>query len=177
MRGALPDLASPHPLVETLPALYREDAFAQGLCLGLDASVAPLLSVLDNYPAYLDLATTPEDMLAWMAHWLGFEITSDLPVARQRELLQVASATHGWQGTPRGMQLAIEVVFGISVRVQDSGGATWSSEPLAQIPGRPVSEVVIVIEQGTVSEKEIETINAFVETLKPAHVRHRLEVA
>ncbi|MGB3764874.1 MAG: phage tail protein [Ornithinimicrobium sp.] len=175
MRGALPGLANPHPLGDTLPALYRDDAFAQGLCLGLDECVAPLLSVLDNFAAYLDLATTPEDMLTWMAQWLGLQITGDLPLTRQRELLQAATAMHGWQGTPRGMRLALEAVFGISVEVRDSGAATWSTDPLAPLPGNAAAEVVVLIEQGSVNQEELATISAFVGTLTPAHVRHRVE--
>lgn len=176
MRGALPGMASPHPLGETLPSLYREDAFAQALCAGLDESLAPLLCVLDNFTAYLDLATTPDDMLGWMSHWLGLEITQDLPVARQRELLQVAAATQGWQGTARGIRLALEAMFGVTVQVRDSGGSTWSADPAAAIPGQSPAEVVVLVDQGAVGEEDLEAITAFVETLKPAHVRHRVEL-
>lgn len=177
MRGALPGLASPHPLGETLPSLYLQDAFAQALCSGLDESLAPLLCVLDNFAAYLDLATTPDDMLTWMSHWLGLTVTQDLPVARQRELLQVAAATQGWQGTSHGIRLALEAVFGVTVEIRDSGGSTWSPDPATALPGQSPAEVVVLLEQGSAGEEDLAAITAFVQTLKPAHVRHRVEFA
>ncbi|MGB3686929.1 MAG: phage tail protein [Ornithinimicrobium sp.] len=177
MRGALPGLASPHPLGETLPALFQDDAFAQAMCQGLDETLSPVFAVLDNLAAYLDLATTPEDMLVWMSQWLGLQISQDLPIERQRELLRVATEMHGWQGTTRGMRLALEAVFGIAVEVRDSGGSTWSSNPQAALPGEADASVEVVIDPGAVTEEQLETINAFVDTLKPAHVRHRLTTA
>ncbi|MGB7424269.1 MAG: phage tail protein [Ornithinimicrobium sp.] len=177
MRGPIDNLVSPHALGETLPAMYRDRLFVQQLCAGLDETLAPVLAVLDNLPAYLDLSTTPEDMLAWMSQWLGLNITGNLPVARQRELLHVATEMHGWQGTARGIRLALEAVFGIEVEVSDSGGSTWSSDPDTALPGEGVASVMVRIPSGTVSEEDLEAITAFVQTLKPAHVRHQVQVS
>ena len=52
-----PARVSPHPLGATLPALYLDDVFAQNLCASLDEVLAPAISVLDCFPAYLDPRT------------------------------------------------------------------------------------------------------------------------
>ena len=56
------------PLGAILPSMNREDPFAQQLCAGLDEVLAPVVMSLDAFPAYLDLATAPADMLRWLGH-------------------------------------------------------------------------------------------------------------
>ena len=74
MRGMVAELASPHPLVDTLPSMLREDSFAGGLCGSFDGLLAPVLLTLDTFADYLDPATTPEDMIPWLAQWLGLGV-------------------------------------------------------------------------------------------------------
>ena len=78
MRGMIPELLSPHPLTETLPSLLREDPFAESLCASFDELLAPAILSLDTFVPYLDPETTPDDMLPWLAQWLG--LGSDLDV-------------------------------------------------------------------------------------------------
>ena len=61
MRGTVDGSPSPLPLAATLPAMLREDPFAQQLCAGLDEVLAPVLLTLDGFAAYLDVATAPQD--------------------------------------------------------------------------------------------------------------------
>ena len=95
-----PARISPHPLGATLPALYLDDVFAQNLCASLDEVLAPVISVLDCFPAYLDPRTAPPDMLDWLASWTGLLAARKLPVARRRRLVARAAALHAWRGTP-----------------------------------------------------------------------------
>ena len=76
-----PARVSPHPLGATLPALYLDDVFAQNLCASLDEVLAPAISVLDCFPAYLDPRTAPPDMVDWLASWTGLLAARKLPVA------------------------------------------------------------------------------------------------
>ena len=69
-----------------LPRLLREDVFARELCAGLDEVLAPVLLSLDSFAAYLDPGTTPEDMLGWLARWLGVSSTRSR-AGGQRELI------------------------------------------------------------------------------------------
>ena len=98
MRGTVPGLASPHPLGETLPALYADDSFAQRLCQGLDEVLAPLLSTLDCLPAYLDPATAPAD-LAVVAQVLGY------PPDGSQDLVQ------DWRKAARQARAVMERLF------------------------------------------------------------------
>jgi phage tail-like protein len=176
MRGTVEGLISPHPLGDTLPGLYRDDRFTQDLCAGLDETLAPVLLALDNIPAYLDLATTPADMLPWLARWVGMAVDPGQQPERQRELLRTASELHGWHGTARGIQLAVEVLFGMPTEVIESGAAAWSMDPTARLPGEPVPAVVVQVSPTASQEVDLERLNAVVVAVKPAHVVHRVQV-
>src|SRR4051794_25978348 len=117
MRGTIAGLASPLPLADTLPAVLREDTFARELCAGLDEVLAPVLVSLDAFPAYLDLATTPDDMLPWLGQWVGMAVDPGADLHRQRRLLASAGELHAIRGTRRGIELAVEAALGLDVQV------------------------------------------------------------
>jgi phage tail-like protein len=176
MRGALEDLPSPHPLGQTLPSVYRTDRFTQQLCESLDGVLAPVISALDNFPAYLDLGTAPEDLLPWLAHWIGLVVDRGDDPVRQRELLRSTSELHGLQGTRRGIELAICALLGVRAEVVETGDARWSVDPRDALPGEPLPAVVVQVfpEPGQVVDEE--RLREAVAALKPAHVIHRVQV-
>jgi phage tail-like protein len=176
MRRELPGLPTPHPLVQTLPGVYQGHSFTQRFLGSLDEVLSPVVSTLDNLPAYLDVATTPDDLLPWMAYWIGMPVDAQLTAVRQREVLHAASRLHGWQGTRRGVELAVEAVFGHRTVVQETGGAGWSLDADAPLPGAPHEALVVQVfvpAGATLDERRLE---ALVTSLKPAHVVHRVEV-
>jgi phage tail-like protein len=177
MRATLPGLVSPHPIALTLPGIYQGQSFLDRFCGALDEVLAPVLGTLDNLPAYLDVSTAPADLLPWLAYWIGMPVDPGQRSQVQREVLRNASRQRGWQGTARGVRLAVESVFGCRVEVQESGGATWSLDPGARLPGEPTVSVVVRVfpEPGrTVDERRLEML---VELLMPAHVTHRVELS
>jgi phage tail-like protein len=176
MRRDLPGLPTPHPLVETLPGIYQGHSFTERFLASLDEVLAPVVSTVDNIAAYLDVATTPDDLLPWMSYWIGMPLDAHLTAVRQREVLHAASRLHGWQGTRRGVELAVEAVFGHRAVVQETGGAAWSLDADAPLPGAAREALVVqlfVPEGTTVDERRLD---ALVTSLKPAHVVHRVEV-
>jgi phage tail-like protein len=176
MRGQLAELPTPHPFAPTLPGLYQGAAFVERFCSALDEVLAPVLCTLDNLPSYLDVATAPEDLLPWLAAWTGMTLDPGQPRERQRALLRQAVALQGIQGTPRGIELAVEAVFGLRAEVQETGAATWSMEADASLPGEPLQAFVVQVfatEGQPVDEQRLDLV---VSSLKPAHVVHRVEV-
>jgi len=176
MRGRLTGLPSPHPLTRTLPAIYQSQSFTERFCGALDDVISPVLSTLDNLAAYIDVTTAPEDMLPWLSYWIGLPADAGLPPARQREVLHTASRLHGWQGTRRGVELAVESVFGFRTEVTETGGASWSQDANGPLPGlpRPAMVVRVHVPRGGVVDKR--RVDALVTSVKPAHVVHRVEV-
>ena len=176
MRGALGQLPSPHPLGQSLPSVYRTDQFTQQLCESFDEVLSPVISALDNLPAYLDLGTAPEDLLPWLAHWIGLAVDRGDDPVRQRELLRSTSDLHGWQGTRRGIELAISAQLGVRAEVVESGGASWSVDARDSLPGEPLPAVVVQVFPVAGQEIDEERLKDAVAALKPAHVIHRVQV-
>jgi phage tail-like protein len=174
MRGTVPGLASPHPLGETLPAIYADDRFAQRLCRGLDEVLAPVLSTLDCLPAYLDPATAPADMVEWLASWVGGAIPPGMPDVRRRQLVAAAARLYVWRGTLSAIRTIVELSSGQTPEILESGGTSWSMDPHAALPGRPEPELVIRLRAGPEVDQRrlIALIGAFV----PAHVPWQLEL-
>lgn len=176
MRGTVSGLPSPHPLGMTLPGLYRDDPFTQALCAALDEVLAPVVSVLDNLPAYLDLSMAPEDLLPWLTRWVGIAVDPALPGHRQRELLRAAASLQGWQGTARGIELAVEALLGVDVEVLETGAAAWSTDPGAALPGSPGAQVLVRVDAPPGAATDPELVETVVAAVVPAHVVHRVEI-
>ena len=82
----------------------------------------------------------------------------------------------GIQGTPRGIELAVEAVFGLRAEVQETGAVSWSMDADAALPGEPLQAFVVQVfatEGQPVDEQRLDLV---VSSLKPAHVVHRVEV-
>jgi len=176
MRGEIAAMASPHPIAPTLPGLFHGESFVERFCTALDEVLAPVICTLDNLPAYLDVATAPEDLLPWLSAWTGMIIDPGQSRERQRSLLRQAVALQGIQGTPRGIELAVEAVFGLRAEVQETGAATWSMDADAALPGEPLQAFVVLVfapEDRAVDELRLDLV---VSSLKPAHVVHRVQV-
>lgn len=176
MRGLLPGLASPYPLGQTLPALYRDDYFTQNLCSGLDEVLAPIVATLDSLPAYLDPATAPDDMLGWLAGWMGVVLDGHQTAERQRELVQVGVELLQWRGTARGVRAAVGALFDGPQEIIESGGASTSTEPGSRLPGNAQTELVVRLGVSDTEGFDVRRLDALVEIAKPAHVPHRVEV-
>jgi len=176
MRGTIAGLSSPVPLADTLPSVLREDPFARELCASMDEVLAPVLLTLDAFPSYLDLTTAPEDMLPWLAQWLGMTIDQSQDLSIQRGLLGSAGELHATRGTQRGIQLAIEAALGVPVEVAETGGATWSEMPGGDLPGEPRPAVTITVRPGPGQQVDPDRVEALVASVTPAHVLHQIVI-
>jgi phage tail-like protein len=176
MRALVPGLLSPHPLGPTLPAIYQDDDFAQRMLSGLDAVIAPVYSVLDNFAAYLDPAITPEDFLAWLAGWVGIVLDESWDQARRRAIVARAVELYRMRGTAAGLAGQVEIQTGGAVEIMENGATAWSVDPGGAMPGSP--EPLVVVRVMVPDPKSIDAIklDALVASAKPAHVLHRIEI-
>ncbi|RFU18906.1 phage tail protein I [Geodermatophilus marinus] len=175
MRGTLPGLATPFPLGPGLPGLYQDDDLVQRLCAALDEVLAPVVTTLDCLPAYLDPATAPADLVDWLAGWVGVAL-DDVPPARRRRLVATAAVVHRRRGTLRGVREALTAWFGVAAEVTESGGAAWSAEPGAALPGSAEPFLLVRIRVADLATVDVRRVDALVAAVKPAHVPHRVEV-
>lgn len=176
-RNALPGLASRHPLGERLPALYATDGFAQRFVAGLDTVLAPILSTLDNMPAYFDPRLTPEDFLPWLASWGAADFDPEWPAELRRRAVALAVELHRWKGTRRGLADRLWLYLGVRVRIRDGAGAIWSDRPGTMLPGEVVEEAVVQVWADTPGRPvEADRVAALVSEVCPIHLTCTVEV-
>ena len=86
-RGLVRSVISPHPLADTLPALFQGDDFTRRFVSAFDAALAPIFVTLDNLTAYLDPWLAPDDFLEWLGGWFGLILDEGWSIERRRAVL------------------------------------------------------------------------------------------
>lgn len=173
MRGTTTDLETPYPLASFLPAVLQEDALLMRFTAAVDLLLAPAISALDCIAAYVDPALTPPDYLGWLAGWVGAELDETWPVELQRTVIGSAVELHRGRGTLEGLRQQLALIVNGAVEVTDTGGVSWSTEPVddpgPQVPPR----VTVVAWSNTIGRA---ALSAAVDAAKPAHVAHEVRV-
>src|SRR5256885_944232 len=136
-RGLVKMLISPHPLANTLPALFQEDDFTQRFISAFDAALAPIFATLDNLPAYLDPWLAPEDFLEWLASWFGMALDESWSLDRRRALVAKAFDFYRMRGTAGGLQAQLELLTGGTIELHETGGMGAPTPARAALPGLP----------------------------------------
>ena len=176
MRGHVPDLGTAHPLLDSLPGIFQEDDWTIALTQAIDESLAPILGTIDNFAAYLDPALAPDDMLDWLAGWVGIELDETWPVERRRALIALAMQLYRKRGTRGGLAMHVRLLATGDVEVTDSGGATWSRTPGSAAPGDASYTMTVKVAKRRKGALDVARLDAIIASAKPAHVAHKLEI-
>ena len=177
MRGLVEDRAAPRSLIDSLPGIYHEDDVARSLTGVFDDALAPVVSTIDNIPAYLDPALTPDDFLDWLAGWVGILPDETWPVERRRAIVALAVQLYRKRGTAAGLAMHIRLLGAGEVEVKDSGGATWSKRPGSKPPGDASYSLTVKVTPPKKGKLDPAKIDALVASAKPAHVAHKVTLA
>jgi phage tail-like protein len=135
-------------LRRAVPAVYQEDPLFLELCHAFDELIAPLVSAMDCFAAYLDPWLAPDDFLPWLADLVGCApLPPDTVAARER--VAGAVVTYAERGTPTAVRIAAARAAEVPddcVHLDDSGGTRWSTAPLAvhDWPGGPARINVLI---------------------------------
>jgi len=175
-RGLVRRLISPHPLGESLPALYQEDDFTQRFVSAFDAALAPIFAALDNFPAYLDPWLAPEDFLEWLGGWFGIVLDESWSPARRRALVSRAFEFYRMRGTASGLKEQVEVLTGGAVDLHETGGVSSSTTAGAALPGSPNFALLVRVTLDDPAAINLTRLDALVMAAKPAHVTHKVEI-
>lgn len=175
-RGLVRNLDSPHPLIDTLPALYQEDNFTGRLVSAFDAALAPVFATLDNLQWYFDPWLAPADFLEWLASWFGIAFDESWTIDRRRALVSKAFDFYRMRGTPTGLRAQIETLTGGTVELHETGGVTTSTTANAALPGSPNYAVLVRVMVDDPTSVNLKRLDALVSAAKPAHVTHKVEL-
>lgn len=147
MRGVIPELLSPVPVVTRLPAILQEDDFLNRALPAFDELIAPVYSTLDNLEAYVRPEYAPADFLVMLAGWVDVAVDEEWTEEQRRRIVADAAGLHRRVGTVGGIRDALRLAAGpgATVDVEESGGSSWSAEPGAPLPGSDDAGIDITI--------------------------------
>ncbi len=104
----------PHSLyLDFLPAIYREVDLIGRLLKIFEQAFEPTVDAFEAMWAYLDPLTAPESLLPFLAHWVGWELLSTIPLERQRYLIRNAISIYRWRGTKKGLRFYLHLYTGL----------------------------------------------------------------
>jgi len=176
MRGLVPNLPTPHPTGERLPALFQEDPFALGVCAGVDEVLAPIFATLDSLDAYVDVQLSPEDFLSFLARWVGIDTDEGWPVERRRALVSRAVDIFRQRGTVNGLRAHVGLLTGGVVEIAETGGCSSSETSGGSLPGESEPRMTVRVRVDDPAAVDERALDRLIADAKPAHVVHRLEV-
>jgi phage tail-like protein len=142
----------------------------------LDEVLAPVLSTLDNLPAYFDPRLTPDDFLGWLAGWVAIELDETWEADRRREAVAGAVDLLRKRGTALGLAAEVRLVAGADVEVVENGGTAWSLDPGSPMVGSPEPMLLVRVKTGDPGAVDLGRVERAVMAAKPAHVPHRVEI-
>jgi phage tail-like protein len=175
-RGLVGGLVSPHPLADTLPALFQDDDFTRRFVSAFDSALAPIFATLDNLPAYLDPWLAPEDFLDWLGSWFGIALDESWALERRRALVAKAFDFYRMRGTATGLRAQIEVLTGGKVEINETGGVSISTTVGAALPGSPNFALLVRVAVDDPAAVNTSRLDRLVAAAKPAHVTHKIQV-
>jgi phage tail-like protein len=167
--------------VAYLPAPYAADPFLGRYLMIVETILSSIEQTVDNLPYYFDPSTTPEELLPWLASWVGVELDENAPVEKRRRTLARAAGLYRWQGTRRalreqlqeytgqrplivenfdGLRLGGDAMLGVNTELGQSRPHTMHITALTDDAG--------ALDQGV--------LRRIVEAEKPVHVGYTLEV-
>lgn len=164
-----------------LPALYSESEFMGRFLMIFESILGPLEGMIDNMASYLDPALCPEELLPWLASWMGLEVDDSWPVERRRELVGSADNLFRWRGTRRGLREFLRLYAGVEPQInEDFGGIGLAGvHELGQntvLGGGNQHVFTVTFEVDDADTINVDGVRRIIEAEKPAHAGYILRV-
>ncbi len=172
-RALIPGLASPFPLRDYVPAMLAGDRVTNLFLDTFDEVLAPIISTLDCYSAYLDADLAPMDFVDYMSTWLLVSTEQGWTDSMKRQALANAVPRSRWRGTTQSISDRVTELFAGTCKVTDSGNVSTANEfedpstwPASNSP--QVTVTFTPTKGATVKESDIRTA---LQSVLPAHVQ------
>ena len=177
-RRDVPGLQSPFPLRTQNPPMLQDDPSIVAFLDGLDELIAPVISVLDSFDAYLDPQIAPLDMVRYMGGWVLASMDDVWTEEIVRRDVSRAAYRAKWAGTERALHDRLVPYEVRDLTVVDPGGTMVETAPTDPSSWHDPDEFVVVLKvtPKTAGAAEIERIERIARTVVPAHVSVRVTV-
>lgn len=100
-----------------LPADLRDDPAVRSVVAAIDAMLAPLFELVDDFDKYLDAHTASPGILDWLATVVDAYEQRPGSLERRRRLVAAAPEVARWWGTKRGLAALIRADTGVEPEI------------------------------------------------------------
>ncbi len=172
----------PSRYLDYLPAIYRDDEFMGQFLRIFEDVLGPIENTVGNLPLYFDPRLAPEDVLPWLASWVGIALDPALPVARRRELVASAAELYRWRGTRRGLIEYLRISTGVVPEITEHiAGMRLDPETKLGVDTRLGSSGAghyfgVIMRAVAPNRLDEKAVRAIIDAQKPAHTVYTLQI-
>lgn len=160
----------PSYLIQYLPEIYQQEPFIGRFLRIFEDVLSPIERMLDSMTGYFDPATTPPEVLEWLATWLGVSTDERWPLPRRRMFVRRASEMFQLRGTKKGLSIAVESLCGNVPQIVQPTVAELSADPTRQFS----FHITVQASPGEVIDQQ--ALERLIELEKPAFTAYALEI-
>lgn len=157
----------PGRLLRYLPGIYHDDDLLDRFLRGIEDVLTPIERTVAGLDQYADPRLAPEDLLPWLAFWVGLSVDERWSEAQRRALIGEAASLYPWRGTKCGLRRAIELVAGHTPEIIEP-------KPSARSGRAHLFQVVLRVPEPALIDRQM--IESVIEEQKPAHTAYLLEI-
>jgi phage tail-like protein len=179
------------PWIEFLPGIYQDadeenaDFLQRFLLIAqhLTSGIEERLSFLHEF---FDPRKTPEKFLPWLGSWLAMPLLEGWSEEKRRMIIQRTPELYRLRGTAAGMKLALKLFAEVKAEINEGewpypgmviGKSSTVGVDTTLSPPVYISQCFTVSlpdKKDSVSRERLRTVQALVETEKPAHAHYAL---
>ncbi len=179
------------PWIQFLPGIYQdadeENAdFLQRFLLISAHLTSGIEERLEYLHEFFDPRLTPGAFLPWLASWLAMPLLEGWDEEKRREIIQRVPELYRLRGTARGLQLALRLFADVKAEIHEGewpypgmviGRSSTVGKDTVLSPPVFISQcftVELPDKKAEISRERLRTVQALVETEKPAHAHYAL---
>src|SRR4051812_46738814 len=189
--GAVKVEVASRPWINFLPGIYQdadeENAdFLQRFLLVSAHLTSGVEENLEFVHELFDPRITDAKWLPWLASWLAMPLLEGWDEEKRREIVQRTPELYRKRGTAQGLQLALRLFADVKAEIHEGewpypglviGKSSTIGKDTVLSPPVFISQcftVELPDEKGAISRERLRTVQALVETEKPAHANYAL---
>src|SRR5438128_8011837 len=179
------------PWVNFLPGIYQDSDeenadFLQRFLLISAHLTSGIEERLEYLHEFFDSRLTPEKFLPWLASWLAMPLLEGWDEEKRREIIQRVPELYRLRGTARGLKLALRLFADVKAEIHEGewpypgmviGRSSTIAKDTVLSPPVFISQcftVELPDKKSEISRERLRTVQALVETEKPAHAHYAL---
>ncbi|MGD9932223.1 MAG: phage tail protein [Dehalococcoidia bacterium] len=115
--------------MQYLPGVFWSNEFLSRFLMIFESILDPIDRQVADLHHYFDPATSPREVLDWLASWWNLFLDESLGDERRRALVESAHEFFAWRGTRRGLAHLLKTTLGVEPEILEPTLAEVTQDP------------------------------------------------